>query len=128
MDSTFAIALASAPLRLRENQSTCRYLCNSRPDLPSSICDLRDRSSLLCLSSASTQVSGPGQGDISAQSFLHLGVLRIIGQIAEFVGIGPVVFAPIPDEQKRMILGLTQARLLDKVGVLPMAIKKRYKL
>ncbi len=43
------------------------------------------------------------------------------------VGIGPVVFAPIPDEQKRMILGLTQARLLDKVGALPESIKERYK-
>jgi len=43
------------------------------------------------------------------------------------VGIGPVVFAPIPDEHKRMILGLTQARLLDKVGALPESIKERYK-
>jgi hypothetical protein len=44
------------------------------------------------------------------------------------VGIGPVVFAPIPDEEKRMILGLTQARLLDKVAALPESIKERYKL
>ena len=42
------------------------------------------------------------------------------------VGIGPVVFSPIPDEQKRLILGLTQARLLDKVGVLPAGLKARY--
>jgi predicted TIM-barrel fold metal-dependent hydrolase len=39
------------------------------------------------------------------------------------VGIGPVVFADIPDEKKRMILGLTMARLLDKVGALPEALK-----
>jgi len=44
------------------------------------------------------------------------------------VGIGPVVFAPISDEHKRMILGLTQARLLDKVGALPAGIKERYKI
>ena len=43
------------------------------------------------------------------------------------VGIGPVVFAPISDEHKRMILGLTQARLLDKVGALPAEIKERHK-
>lgn len=42
------------------------------------------------------------------------------------VGIGSVVFAPISDEDKRLILGLTQARLLDKVGVLPRALKERY--
>jgi len=35
------------------------------------------------------------------------------------VGIGLVVYADIPDEQKRMILGGTMARLLDKVGALP---------
>jgi len=37
-----------------------------------------------------------------------------------------VVFAPIPDEEKRLIIGLTQARLLDKVGVLPQWIKDQY--
>jgi len=41
-------------------------------------------------------------------------------------GVGPVVFAPIPDEEKRLIIGLTQARLLDKVGVLPQWIKDQY--
>lgn len=41
-------------------------------------------------------------------------------------GIGPVVFAPIPDAEKRLIIGLTQARLLDKVGVLPQWIKEKY--
>ncbi len=40
------------------------------------------------------------------------------------VGIGPVVFANISDEEKRLILGLNVARLLDKVGALPEKIKK----
>jgi uncharacterized protein len=39
------------------------------------------------------------------------------------VGIGPVVFADISDEDKRLILGLTIARLLDKVGALPERLK-----
>jgi predicted TIM-barrel fold metal-dependent hydrolase len=41
-------------------------------------------------------------------------------------GIGPVVFAPIGDAEKRAILGLTVARLLDKVGALPAALKRKY--
>ena len=41
------------------------------------------------------------------------------------VGIGPVVFADITDEQKRQVLGLTVARLLDKAGALPSALKKK---
>lgn len=40
------------------------------------------------------------------------------------VGIGPVVFAPISDSDKRLILGLTMARLLDKVGSLPASLKR----
>lgn len=44
------------------------------------------------------------------------------------VGIGPVVFAKISDDEKRQILGLNCARLLDKVGVLPEAFKKKYRL
>ena len=35
------------------------------------------------------------------------------------VGIGLVVYADIPDDHKRMILGLNQAKLFDKVGALP---------
>lgn len=42
------------------------------------------------------------------------------------VGIGPVVYADIPDEHKRLILGVTQARLLDKVGALPTTLKETY--
>lgn len=38
------------------------------------------------------------------------------------VGIGPVVFARISDNEKRSILGLTVARLLDRVGALPAAL------
>jgi len=44
------------------------------------------------------------------------------------VGIGPVVYAAIPDGQKRMILGVTQARLLDRVGALPARLKQCYGL
>jgi len=39
------------------------------------------------------------------------------------VGIGPVVFAGIEDDDKRAILGLNIARLLEKVGALPEGIK-----
>lgn len=41
------------------------------------------------------------------------------------VGLGPVVFAPISDKEKRLILGLNLARLLDKVGALPSALKAK---
>jgi predicted TIM-barrel fold metal-dependent hydrolase len=39
------------------------------------------------------------------------------------VGSGPVAFAPISDEEKRLVLGLNIARLVDKVGALPAGIK-----
>lgn len=43
------------------------------------------------------------------------------------VGIGPVVFADkISDEEKRLILGLTTARLLEKAGALPARLKQKY--
>ena len=35
------------------------------------------------------------------------------------VGLGLVLYADIPDEHKRLILGLNMARLLDRVGALP---------
>jgi predicted TIM-barrel fold metal-dependent hydrolase len=41
------------------------------------------------------------------------------------VGIGMVAYADIPDEHKRMILSLTQARLLAKVGALPAALEAK---
>jgi predicted TIM-barrel fold metal-dependent hydrolase len=44
------------------------------------------------------------------------------------VGIGPVVFADISEDDKRLILGLTTARLLEKVGILPKGIKEKYNL
>jgi hypothetical protein len=44
------------------------------------------------------------------------------------VGSGPVVFAPIHDEDKRLVLGLNIARLVMKVGALPEAIKQKYNL
>jgi predicted TIM-barrel fold metal-dependent hydrolase len=43
------------------------------------------------------------------------------------VGIGPVVFAKISDEEKRLILGLTIARLVNKVGALPERLKVKLK-
>lgn len=42
------------------------------------------------------------------------------------VGIGPVTFLDASDDDKRLILGLNAARLLDKVGVLPSSLKRRY--
>jgi predicted TIM-barrel fold metal-dependent hydrolase len=41
------------------------------------------------------------------------------------VGIGLVACADVPDEHKRLILGLTQARLLEKVGALPDELKRK---
>ena len=41
------------------------------------------------------------------------------------VGIGPVVYAPLTDDERRQILGLTVARLLDGVGALPDHIKSK---
>ena len=40
------------------------------------------------------------------------------------VGIGLVVYADIPDAQKRAVLGLNMARLLDRVGVLPEPLRR----
>jgi predicted TIM-barrel fold metal-dependent hydrolase len=42
------------------------------------------------------------------------------------VGIGPVVYGPFTEDDKRLILGLTVARLLDKVGALPASLKAKY--
>jgi len=39
------------------------------------------------------------------------------------VGIGLVVYADIPDDHKRLMLGLNVARLLEKVGALPEALR-----
>lgn len=44
------------------------------------------------------------------------------------VGIGPVVFAEISEDEKRQVLGLTTARLLDKVGALPPVLKQKIAL
>jgi predicted TIM-barrel fold metal-dependent hydrolase len=41
------------------------------------------------------------------------------------LGLGPVVFAPISDQEKRLILGLNLAKLLDKVNALPPKLKAR---
>jgi predicted TIM-barrel fold metal-dependent hydrolase len=41
------------------------------------------------------------------------------------VGIGMVVYADIPEEHKRAILGQNMARLLDKVGALPETLRAK---
>jgi len=41
------------------------------------------------------------------------------------VGIGIVVYADLPDDHKRLILGRTQARLLEKVGALPATLREK---
>ena len=38
-------------------------------------------------------------------------------------GIGPVLHAPISDDERRMILGLNTARLLDRAGILPQSLR-----
>lgn len=43
------------------------------------------------------------------------------------VGIGPVVFADITDSEKRQILGLTMARVLDRAGALPPALRDAWR-
>jgi uncharacterized protein len=42
------------------------------------------------------------------------------------VGIGTVIYSDIPDEDKRAILGLNMACLLEKVDILPDWVRKRY--
>jgi len=44
------------------------------------------------------------------------------------VGIGLVVYADVPDAHKRLILGQNQARLLDRAGALPQALKQQSSL
>lgn len=44
------------------------------------------------------------------------------------VGIGLVVFADTSNDAKRQIMGLTMARLLDRVGALPAALKTKVSL
>ncbi len=41
------------------------------------------------------------------------------------VGIGPIVFADVSDDDKRLMLGLNLARILDKAGALPSGLKNR---
>lgn len=43
------------------------------------------------------------------------------------VGIGPVVFAAASDADKRLILGLTMARLLEEAGALPEPLRRKLK-
>lgn len=38
------------------------------------------------------------------------------------VGLGMVVYADVPEQHKKMVLGLNMARLLDKVGALPASL------
>ena len=40
-------------------------------------------------------------------------------------GIGPVVYSPVTDDERRQMLGLTVARLIDSVGVLPDYLKSK---
>lgn len=66
-----------------------------------------------------------GIAEVGAHKFI-MGSDGFLNAIS--VGVGPVVFAPISEEEKRLIIGLTQARLLDKVGVLPQPIKEKFNI
>jgi len=39
-------------------------------------------------------------------------------------GLGMVVYANIPDDHKRAVLGLNMARLLDRVSILPQPLHR----
>ena len=64
-----------------------------------------------------------GIANVGAEKFM-MGSDGFLNPVS--VGIGPVVFAPVSDEEKRLILGLNAARLLDKVGALPAGLKAKY--
>ena len=40
-------------------------------------------------------------------------------------GIGPVLHAPVTDDERRGMLGLTVARLLEHAGILPDALRRK---
>jgi predicted TIM-barrel fold metal-dependent hydrolase len=58
--------------------------------------------------------AGPGKIMLGSDAFMN----------AMTVGIGPVLHAPVTDEERRQMLGLTLARLLDRAGVLPEALRE----
>lgn len=62
-----------------------------------------------------------GIKNVGAHKFI-LGSDGFLNQLS--LGLGPVVFAPISDDEKRLILGITMAHLLDKVGALPDCIRQ----
>jgi len=64
-----------------------------------------------------------GSQDVGAEKFM-LGSDGFLNPLS--VGIGPVVYARISDREKRLILGLTLARLLDEVGALPPSLREKY--
>lgn len=66
-----------------------------------------------------------GYKEVGAEKFI-MGSDGFLNSMS--VGIGPVVFGDISDDEKRLVLGITQARLLDKVGVLPTWIKEKFEL
>lgn len=66
-----------------------------------------------------------GVGEVGPEKFLY-GSDAFMNPIS--VGIGLVVYADIPDEAKRLILGQTQAKLLVRVGALPPGLKEKHGL
>jgi predicted TIM-barrel fold metal-dependent hydrolase len=59
--------------------------------------------------------AGPGTIMLGSDAFMN----------AMTVGIGPVLHAPVTDDERRMMLGLTLARLLDRADILPEALRKK---
>jgi predicted TIM-barrel fold metal-dependent hydrolase len=59
--------------------------------------------------------AGPGKIMMGSDAFMN----------AATVGIGPVVHAPVTDADRRLMLGVTVARLLDRAGILPRTLKEK---
>jgi len=64
-----------------------------------------------------------GVREYGAEKFLY-GSDAFLNPIS--AGIGLIVHADLPDEDKRKILGLNQAKLLEKAGVLPAKLRQGY--
>ncbi|MDP6361200.1 MAG: amidohydrolase family protein [Planctomycetota bacterium] len=86
-------------------------LLNARPNIHANIWGL----GALGFLEKAVQTIGPDKFMFGSDGFMN----------PVSVGIGPVVYADITDEDKRKILGLNVARILDKAGALPQELKEK---